>query len=344
MSRLRPASGGRARVSSVVRASAFVVVLLSIPGIARADDPPQGEERDYQVDPATGHPFRVRFNPARRFSIGLGAAIEPLSSAPAKPAFEATIGLSVRSIYTFGQGPGLILWNIEHRILSGFLWPFRRMDAGAPVMDAALYSVSLHRHDEAPSAVLPFTPPVSVPFPFDIGFEAEVGRVFIPSALPESAAGGSLLPMVRIGVMRASAFLDPLRSVTPGRSIEIGVGARYDVDPTAKSASGGLGDVRMVHRIAPMTATSLRLRFQSEDGLNVLDLRGDFIPHWTSEQTWKIMALASGRLERTLLAINDEPIDLVLEGTYRRSPETETTRVVDDVRVSLGLTFNVQIP
>jgi hypothetical protein len=211
-------------------------------------------------------------------------------------------------------------------------------------MDASIYSVSLHRHDEAPSAVLPSTPPISVPFPFDVGFEAEVGRVFVPAALPESASSSDRLSTLRVGVLRASFFLDPWRSELPGRSLEIGVGARYDVEPIERAPSTGLGDAKILHRIAPVTATSLRFRFQSQNGLTVLDMRGDFIPHWTSEHTWKIMAFASGRLERTLVAINDEPFALVLEGDYRRTPETELTKPLNDVRVSLGLTYNLQIP
>lgn len=314
------------------------------------------DPEDYQIDEATGHPFRVQFNPARRFSLGLGAAASPLSDAPYTPTLEASIGLSFRSIFKFGEGAGLVLWQVDHRFVSGWFWPLQRKVENVPALDGVVYAISAHRHDEAPSAVLPTTPPISIPFPFDIGFESEIGRFYVPGVLPESAAGDGRLPYMRIGVMRASFFLDPWRSEKPGRSLEIGVGARYDVEPIGRTpvaagtgagagtANGSLSDRAILHRIAPMTATSLRFRFQSQNGLTVLDMRGDFIPHWTSEQTWKIMGLASGRLERTLFAINDQPFALQLAGDYRYTPQSELLASFHELRVSLGLAFNAQIP
>lgn len=336
------ASGGRSLPRAAVPRIALIAALfvVSIPRASLADD------ADFKIDEATGHPFRVRFNPARRFFVGLGAAAQPLSDDPATPTLEATIGVNFRSLHSDGAGAGLIVWQVESDVASGYVWPFRRSVAGAPALDASIYRVSLHRHDESPSAVLPFTPPVSVPFPFDIGFEGEVGRFFVPGALPQgsAASGSGSVQTLRASVLRASIFLDPWRSLLPGRSLEFGVGARYDIDPIATSPSSGLRDAHILHRIAPMTAASLRFRFQSEDGLTVLDLRGDFIPHWTSEQVWKTMAFGSGRFERTLFAINDEPFALVIEGDYRRTPESQLLKAQDDLRVSLGLQYNVQIP
>jgi hypothetical protein len=339
--------GGSARRPRLV-GSLLLAAALASPSLAAAEpslpksapEAPPGSD-DYAIDPETGHPFRVRFNPARRVWAAVSAAALPLSDEPEKPTFEGGFGIWLRSLFPSGQGSDLVVWQIEHRWVTGWVWPFYRIVEGIPAMDAALYSASMHRHDEAPSAVLPFTPPVSVPFPFDLGFEMEIGRVFVPGLLPVSVSSGAPAPMLRVGVLRASIFLDPWRSGVPGRSFEIGVGARYDVDPIA---SPTLKEARMLHRIAPMTATSLRFRFQSMDGLTVLDLRGDFIPHWTSERTWKIMALAAGRVERTLIAINDQPIAAVLEGNYRRSPESEDLSAVNDVRISLGLMFNIEIP
>lgn len=340
--------GGSPRRPRIVGSLLFAASLAALPLSAAAEPQPPAsapaappEGGDYAIDPETGHPFRVRFNPARRVWAAFSAAALPLSDEPEKPTPEGGFGIWLRTLFPSGKGADLVVWQIEHRWVTGWVWPFYRAVEGIPAMDAALYSASLHRHDEAPSAVLPFTPPVSVPFPFDIGFEMEIGRVFVPGLLPVSASSGAPVPMLRVGVLRASVFVDPWRSGVPGRTLEIGVGARYDVDPIA---SPTLQEARMLHRIAPMTATSLRFRFQSLDGLTALDVRGDFIPHWTSERTWKIMALAAGRVERTLIAINDQPIAAVLEGSYRRSPESEDLSAVNDVRISLGLMFNIEIP
>src|SRR5262249_25392360 len=100
----------------------------------------------------------------------------------------------------------------------------------------------------------------------------------------------------------------------PGDSLEIGFGVRYDVD--AYLDAGG-GAPRIIHRVAPMTAGSVRFRVQAADGLTALDCRGDFIPHWTSEDRWRVAVLSSARVERTVAAINDEPFALVLDARGR---------------------------
>lgn len=288
-----------------------------------------------------GRRFRVRFNPAGRLWAGVADALGPDESGGLAPqVLELSAGFSYRAVSVTGEGTDTIAWHADHRILAGFIQPQNREADGVPALDVALYSVSALRHDKAPRVVLPSSPPVSIPFPFDIGFEIEAGRVFVPSFLPESAAGGSRVPMLRVGVLRATAFLDPWRSGRPGRSLEIGVGARYDVEPFAVPS---FEEATIVHRIAPMTATSLRFRFQSDDGLTVLDCRGDLIPHWTSDQTWEVMASAGARVERTLIAVSDQPVSAVFEGGYRRAPDTSLSRGTDDFRLSLGLTFNLQI-
>ena len=42
---------------------------------------------------------------------------------------------------------------------------------GIPPIDGSLYAVTMLRHDASPSIVLPTSPPVGIPFPFDIGFD-----------------------------------------------------------------------------------------------------------------------------------------------------------------------------
>ncbi len=52
-------------------------------------------------------------------------------------------------------------------------------------------------------------------------------------------------------------------------------------------------------------------------------------------------ASGSARLERIVLAVNDEPIAATLEGGYRLSPGTSDVGLTHEVRVSLGLSFNL---
>jgi hypothetical protein len=256
---------------------------------------------------------------------------------------EVGLGLAYRGRYTSGAGRGRVVWQADHRVLAGWIAPASRPIDGVPALDAAVYSASLLRHDQSPSVVLPVSPPVSLPFPFDIGFDGEVGRVSIPLAPPE-APGGGAAPVVRTGVVRASVVLDPWRSGEPGRSLELGLGVRYDIDayPDAGDGAAARG-ATVVHRVAPMTAGSVRLRIQAEDGLTALDVRGDFIPHWTSEDRWRVTVLSAAHLERTLAAINDQPIVTVLEGGYGLLPPAGDAEGMHDIRVSLGLRFNVSL-
>jgi hypothetical protein len=87
----------------------------------------------------------------------------------------------------------------------------------------------------------------------------------------------------------------------------------------------------------------LRFRFQSRDGLTVIDCRGDAVPHYTSEGMWRFLALSSVHLERTLIAISDQPIAAVLEGNYRLDPPRHGVGAVSDFRVSLGLRMNLNL-
>lgn len=313
--------------------------LLTSPRAARAEAPPAPGEEDYQLG-AQGHRFRVRFDPLSRISLGIAGAVGRAADGAARAAAEITAGITYRKLSISGAGPERIVWQADSHILSGYVRPWGPGVGRVPALDAVLYRAELLRHDESPSIVLPMSPPASVPFPFDIGFETELGRVFIPSDPPLLRADGAKAPMLHIGVMRAAAILDPWRTGLPGRSVELGIGARYDVDayPTSTPAPA-----RFVHRVAPMTAASLRFRLQTEDGLARLDARADVIPHWTSEGLWRVAALGSARLSRTLIAINDQPIDAVFDGGYRLLPPTQVTLPLHDIRVSLGLSFNLQL-
>lgn len=317
-------------------AAAASLLLLSSPGRARAQE-------GYSKSPE-GHVFRVRFDPESRIRLGFGDALGlggAREGAPAQ-APEVTAGVGYRQIESSGEGKDRVVWQIDHRFVSGWIHPLRRAARPSPLpaLDAAVYAVTVLRHDELPSIVLPSSPPVSIAFPFDVGFESELGRVTLPERLPVAIADGARLPVVRVGVMHAAMLLDPWRSGVVGRSFEIGVGARYDVDTYGAPS---LRTPRVLHRVAPMTAASLRFRTQSEDGLWLVDCRGEVVPHWTSESIWKVAAGGSARLERIVLALNDEPIAAVLEGGYRLSPGTREVGLTHDVRVSLGLSFNLAL-
>lgn len=320
-----------------------------------------GDDGDYRMS-EHGRRFRVRFDPASRIWLGLGGALMGDARRPAMRGPEIGVGLGYRGIAESGVGPGRVVWQVDHRLLAGWVAPAARPMVGVPALDGVVYGASALRHDESPRIVLPLSPPVSVPFPFDVGVEGEVGRVWIPASPPAGAGEGAPpVPVIRVGVLRASALLDPWRSGVTGRSLEIGVGVRYDIDAYAEAAAGrpgegagqgaaqgesevrALGEPRVVHRVAPMTAGSVRFRVQAEDGLTALDSRVDVIPHWTSEGVWRVMVLSAVHVERALIAINDQPVSAVLEGGYRLLPPALDAAELHDLRVGLGLSFAWQL-
>jgi hypothetical protein len=141
--------------------------------------------------------------------------------------------------------------------------------------------------------------------------------------------------VVRVGVVGASIMLDPWRSGVTGRWFMLGVGARYEIDAVRASAA--------VHRVAPMTAGSVRFRYETRDGLTHVALGGDVIPHWSSEGAWRFMARSSLHVERTLIALADEPMAAVLDGGYRLDPASVGSPPLSDLRVSLGLALHFQL-
>ena len=320
--------------------AAIAAIAVTTASAAAAD------EGDFRQSPK-GRTFRVRFDPESRIRLGAAVSGARKENGKITPALEVHGGISVRRRYAYNEGPARVEWQFDQKILSGFVAPFTRAYGDMPSFDATLYGAAAHRHDLAPRIVLPSSPPVSIPFPFDVGFDVDIGRVIVPRALPTGVADGAAVPFLRVSVARATAYLDPLRSNHPGRSLEFGVGVRYDLDvygpQTGAGPEGSIARPRFVHRVAPGTAGSLRFRFETADGLLALDMRAEVAPHWTSEGTWKLGALGHGRLERTILAINDEPLAAFFDCSYRLVPPALELAAVHDVRASLGLTIGLDL-
>ena len=288
---------------------------------------------------ASGHRFRVSFDPGSRVTLGLSSVVARGAAGAPKVAPEIDAGLLYRTARARGAGRDRIAWQLEHRITTGWVRPIAGPLPGVPAIDAALYGVSLHRHDASPSLVLPTSPPVGIPFPFDVGLDAEAGRVAI-GAFTKGA------PVIHVGVVRAALLLDPWRSGVKGRLFTIGLGARYDVDVEGalRGPRDDAASPRIIHRVAPMTAGSLRFRMESEDGLSVADARAEVAPHWSSLGAWAFSARANVHLERALFAVQDQPISAVVEGGYRFDPDARAAEATSDFRVSVGLALNLPLP
>lgn len=322
------------------------MVVASVMSIVTAASFAAADDQDFRVS-KEGRRFRIQFDPESRIRLGVAGAFSRTTESRLGSSVELQSSISVRRRRAWGEGPVRIEWQIDHRFLTGWMAPTVRPFGDMPAFDATFYSNSAHRHDLAPKIVLPSSPPASIPFPFDVGVDSEFGRVTVPRASPVGARDGKPVAFMRVGVARATAFVDPLRSNSPGRSIEIGIGVRYDIDlfgaQTGSGPSNSIATPRIIHRIAPGTATSLRLRFESLDGLWLWDARGEVVPHWSSERRWAVGAIAQSRLERTLIAINDEPIAAFFDAGWRLVPASLELAALHDVRVTLGVSLGLDL-
>jgi hypothetical protein len=291
---------------------------------------------DYVLDETGTHPFKVRFDPASRIWIGSSVALRRGPEGNDEPTSELDFGLAYRGAPRTSTGA---TWQLDHRFVSGFVQPAHVPGQRWAALDVTPYSLDVLCHDESPHLVLPLSPPVSVPFPFDVGFQAQLARLVVGSAWV-ATRDDRRLTFARLGVVRAGIVLDPWRSGLPGRSFEIGFALRYDVDAYG---FGSDGTTTYVHRVAPLTATSLRFRFQSLDGLTTFLARAEAAPHWTSEKRWALEALADARVERTIFAIEDQPITIGIEGAYRWAPATTFTLPQHELRAAAGVSFALDL-
>jgi hypothetical protein len=277
---------------------------------------------DFAVD-EQGRRLRVRFDPASEIRLGLVASAQ--TDGTRFEAFpELELGILYRSFAEFGdKEEERITWQLDHQFLTGRIRP-----GELPGLDLVAYAGSFLRHSVAPYLVLPTDPPQRFYFPFDVGVETRVGRVRIDPDI------------IRLGLARAAVLLDPWRSGRPGNSLEFAVGMSYDLDLLGEP---DFENPEVIHRVAPFTAVSVRWRLQGDEGLTNFDLRGDLTPHWASSGGWQLSAEVTARFERVLLAVNDEPVALVLQAGYERLPPASGFAGADELSFLAGLAFGLQL-
>ncbi len=278
---------------------------------------------DYMID-AKGRTYRVRFDPGSRLHLGAGTGMGGETGIERAP-WSVLFGFDFRLQADYGQREHMIQWQLDHRFVSGCIAPWTESFAGVPATDAVFYFGTYDRHSRDSYITFPADPPWRVFFPSDLGAEAEVGRVRIPVVQPIEG-----FERMRITALRGTIWSDPLRTVSPGNGLSIGVGPRYDLDLVRDKASG---EIDVVHRVAPFTAMMARVRLQDDAGLTIFDVRGDVVPHWSTrddsggddsgESGWDWTYEAGVSLERVLISINDDPISLRLDGSVEGTPSPD---------------------
>jgi hypothetical protein len=169
---------------------------------------------------------------------------------------------------------------------------------GQPAMHATLWNGYFRRHVAEGVLLVPTTPPVRIPFPLDIALAADV------LTWERRVAEGNdwALEPLRLAVL-----LDPLRASTSRFHLGVGALAGYRL----RQVSGAL-----VHDLTPLTAATLFVDVESEDGLWVL--RATATAGWTFSPgamggTFRARGEVDGA--RVLLALNDQPVSVFVHAS-----------------------------
>ena len=207
-------------------------------------------------------------------------------------------GARVRHVVRFDDEPDLV-WKLDHDLLSVSAGGF-----GGRVRGVA-YSGRYLRHARDGHVVLPLGVPKKIFLPFDIGAEAEVGR--IRGRLGE--------PLTDLGVVRTAALIDLSRSESFRRRLVLGAVARWDVELDRDELAVG------EHVVDPFSTGLVNGYLESEAGLTVAELTIEAGTTWSSIDGWQPDLTARVTLERILIAVNDLPVSIFAGAEYRSDGE-----------------------
>lgn len=271
-------------VRSALTAGALVITTLlpvaAEPTSARGTEPVSAKNFCRPLD-AHGRPFVACFDPGNRVLLdvstdGLGGALLLRHEIETDEA-DAT-------------------WRLEHEILSA------RTDGNR--VRGALYTGRYLRHARDGRIVLPPWPQRKLFVPFDLGAEAELGRIDVGVA-------DGLDEVIEIGALRAALLVELTRSPHVRRRLAIGAVADWDV--------AVLRPERRVieHRVAPLSRGLIDGYLESRDGLTQVGARIEAGTTWSNVAGWSPDVSAEARIERIVLALNDQPLSVYAHGRYR---------------------------
>lgn len=262
--------GTSARSIAVTAALAALATLLIASQAAHA----QGEPCVHTD--AWGRVFPVCFDPGNRVLLS---------------ASTGGYGGELRVRHRLSPEPG-IWWRLEHRALAAV--------ASAERVRGVVYQGRYLRHARDGHIVFPLRPTKKVFLPFDVGAEAEVGRLDWRYA--DDA--------VDLGAVRAALLFELTRASHVRRRLAVGAVARWDMR---------LGeDVSVVraHAVAPFSRALADAYVESRDGLTLAGLRVEAGTAWSSEGGWRESITAEANVERVLIALDDRPLALFVAGGY----------------------------
>ena len=225
---------------------------------------------------ADGRDFPVCFDPGNRVFASAGTG---------------GYGGELRVRHRLSPEPG-IWWRLEHRALAAV--------ASGERLRGVVYQGRYLRHARDGHIVFPLRPTKKIFLPFNVGAEAEVGRLdwrYADDALD-------------LGAVRAALLFELTRASHVRRRVAVGVVARWDM-----RLGEDISTVRE-HAVAPLSRALLDAYLESRDGLTLAGLRVEAGTAWSSERGWQQSVTAEANVERVLIALNDRPLALFVAGGY----------------------------
>ena len=229
---------------------------------------------------SSGQRFPICFDPGNRLWVEAGTN-------------GVATGIALRHVIRFDDDPNLI-WKLQHAI--GDVAYGGLEDRYA----ATLYSGRFVRHSRDGHVVLPFGSLRKVFLPFDVGVDAEVGRL-------DGKIGD---PTARLEVVRTAALVDLSRSEDFRQRIAIGPVGRWDVELAREPFA------ITEHVVAPFSLAAANLHLESSDGITIADVSVEGGTAWHNATGWRAVVRGEASLERTVISINDRPVALVLGARY----------------------------
>ena len=262
----------------MVKGARWLFSLVMMGGTFTAD---AEEDPRYTTGP-TG-PFRIAFDPGNRATLGIGWS-------PAGTFVD--VGLSWRGPSKWREEPDAsAAWLRDVQVLSGKVGTATTPE-GLPTLDLTLVSTSFVSYAPEPYLTLPGGSGRRVPFPVNIGFVAYAGH------LDNFADTSPTLTLVNAAL--AVDFLHSGRSdrylrLSQGITYEISLTPGFELDPTTTF-------------LAPFTVPTLAGHLESPDGLWLLEGSATAAAGWGPTSGWSWHTSLHTRVERTLVALQDQPI------------------------------------
>jgi hypothetical protein len=283
----------------------------------------QAPESDWTMD-SEDRRFRVGFDLARCFALGLAWAPRTVGGDPSLDRIELDTGLRYRHAIDFPvEG---VRYKLYHEVLVSHAALTSPQEAH---LESTLSQFRFMRYSRDGRVVLPSSPPESLPFPLNIGFEATLGSVDFAEAGPGYGA--------EIRVARVEVVLDFWQRRELGSYAQLGVGPWYSV------WLFGADEPVVDHLVAPFTSGSLVVHHELDQGKHVLEaeVRGGYALSTSSGSAAHALVRAS--YEAVLLAINDLPVSASATAHYRFEQAPRPSAGPHEIGASLGVRLGVPL-